>query len=169
MQNIGAIILTADNTNEASPKPKNLSPMEKKKKSKTDYDAYVLSLESSGKKFPINQDGNPNYTAIAEACGFGRQVLYKTLAADLARDIRSIGTEIYEGVSNEDRLSKQSTQNKKNASKLQKLLDATVQEVVQLRKDNLALEKDLAIFEAKESESSDLHKEMIDNGRVFKL
>lgn len=168
MQNIGAIILTADNTNEASPKPKNLSPMEKKK-SKTDYDAYVLSLESSGKKFPINLDGNPNYTAIAEACGFGRQVLYKTLAKDFARDIKSIGTEIYEGVSNEDRLSKQSTQNKKNASKLQKLLDATVQEVVQLRKDNLALEKELSVFKAKESESSEIYKEMLENGRSFKI
>lgn len=169
MQNIGAIILTADNTNEASPKPKNLSPMEKKKKSKSDYDAYVLSLESSGKKFPINQDGNPNYTAIAEACGFGRQVLYKTLATDLARDIKSIGTEIFEGVSNEDRLSKQSLENKKNASKLQKLLDATVQEVAQLRKDNLALEKELSVFKAKESESSEIYKEMLDNGRRFKL
>jgi hypothetical protein len=52
---------------------------------------YIASLESAGKKFP-SRAGNPNVSAIASACGFDRQVIYKNdkckkLFEDSIRDI----------------------------------------------------------------------------------
>ena len=161
--------MTNNAATETSPIKKNLSPMAKKAKCKSDYDTYVLSLEQSGKRFPMNAEGLPNYSAIAEACGFGRQVLYKTLKDDFDADIKRIGTEIYEGISNESRLSKKSNDNQKKASKLQKLLDAKEQEVIGYRKDIIELEKKVAELEANKSESTEIFKDMLDSGRCFKL
>jgi hypothetical protein len=161
--------LTNNTPKETSPFKKNLSPQERKAKSKRDYNAYVLSLELSDKKFPINQDGMPNYTAVAEACGFGRPVLYGTLAEDFEADILRIGTELSKGTSNESRVSKKSDENKKKANKLQKLLDAKEQEVIGFRKDILKLEKKVDDLEANISESTEVFKDMLDSGRCFKL
>ena len=37
---------------------------------------YFMELERTGGQVPLTKDGRPNFSAIALACGFDRQVLY---------------------------------------------------------------------------------------------
>lgn len=138
---------------------------------KKSYAAYVANLVATGKKFPINQLGTANVDAVASACGFERQVLYKTLKEQFEKDVQRIGTEIHEvsGKDKTDRLTEISEANKKNASALQKTLDAKEQELIELRQTNLALEQRINELESEQQESQDRFEDMLGSGRSFTL
>jgi uncharacterized protein YceH (UPF0502 family) len=48
-------------------------------------EAYLQSLKAEGKSLP-SRNGRPNFSAIALACGFDRQVLYKNPACKALLD-----------------------------------------------------------------------------------
>lgn len=68
---------------------------EKESVNKSSYKSYVESLRKSGQRFPVNDDGAPNFSEIARQCGFYRQVLYnnKKLKELFKKDLAEIGLE----------------------------------------------------------------------------
>ena len=58
-----------------------LSPAERGEINVTRLRDYLGQLRRSGQTLPMNNDGEPNRTAIAAACGFRRNVLHTNKAA----------------------------------------------------------------------------------------
>ena len=146
-----------------------LSAPEKGKINKEKYAAYVADLEATGKKFPLNQFGNVNNSVVAEACGFGRNVLYTSLKEQFEEDINRIGTQLHDGVDKETRLDKKATEKAKIASKLQKELDAQVQENHSLRAQIDELQSRILELENRKDEMGMTMDELLTNGRRFSL
>lgn len=58
-----------------------LSPVERGETNAVKLRVYLDELRRSGSNVPLNNDGEPNRTAIAAACGFRRNVLHTNKAA----------------------------------------------------------------------------------------
>jgi hypothetical protein len=58
-----------------------LSPVERGEANVARLRDYLDELRLSGKSLPTNNDGTPNRTALAAACGFRRNVLHTNKAA----------------------------------------------------------------------------------------
>lgn len=170
-------------TNDITQKPLNLdnnedmlSPSKLKGRAKAEfnqnsYKKYVDELEANQRRFPTGPNGEVNYSAVATACGFNRQVLYKTLASQFNRDVKRIGTEVHEryGSQGPERLASIAEKNKKTASKLQSDLEVKTREVEGLKDIIAELTKELDALKASQQESEILLEEMIGSGRSFKL
>lgn len=61
--------------------PIKLSPAERGEVNVKKLHDYLGELRRSGQGLPLNNDGEPNRTAIAAACGFRRNVLHTNKAA----------------------------------------------------------------------------------------
>lgn len=145
-----------------------LSPNEKNIINKDNYSAYVAKLKATGGKFPINQFGNVNTSAIAEACDFKRGSFAdpeSALAKQLVKDIKLIGTQVKEESEEESALKKQKDEASKNASKLSKELERTNAEVHKLRDVVAKLEQENKALEHKLNGKSEAHEAMLDDGR----
>jgi DNA repair exonuclease SbcCD ATPase subunit len=148
-----------------------ISAVEKGRINKERYAEYIAELEATGKKFPLNQFGEVNLTDVANACGFNRQVFSRnaSMKAQFEEDIRRIGTEIHKGVDKETRLEKKATEKAKVASKLQKELDAQVQENHSLRNQIDVLQSRVRELEGRENEMEMSMDELLTSGRRFSL
>jgi hypothetical protein len=60
-----------------------LSPIERGETNVAKLRDYLNELRRSGRGVPVNNDGEPNRTAIAAECGFRRNVLHTNKAAIL--------------------------------------------------------------------------------------
>lgn len=68
--------MTDDGSNSAA-----LSPIERGEANVAKLRDYLDELRQSGRDVPMNNDGEPNRTAIAADCGFRRNVLHTNKAA----------------------------------------------------------------------------------------
>ena len=147
------------------------SAVEKGRLNKKNYAAYVADLEATGKKFPLNQFGEVNITAIAEASGFLRGVFAKNkkMKNQLEDDLKRIGTEITEGIDKDSRLAKKAEEKAIEASRLHKDLDAKVQEISLLRDQIDQLQTRIRELECRNDEATLSMDELLDSGRRFTL
>lgn len=148
-----------------------ISAVEKGRINKAKYLEYVNRLEETGSKFPLNNFGEVNLTAIASACGFNRQVFAtnKSMKQQLKEDILRIGTDITPGEEKESRLQKKADKKSKEASRLQSELDARTAENESLRSQISELQKKIRELEAKESEIELSMNELLTSGRRFTI
>lgn len=133
------------------------------------YQEYVKGLRERGEPFPVNDNGNPNWSAMAHQCGFDRNVFYANTGVIKAfnEDVVEIGTEIKEGKTPENRLSRKANEKSKEAATLRKELDAKVQEAAQLREQVESLEKRVRELENRKSEQEQAMNELCGSGRRF--
>lgn len=91
--------------------PITLSPAERGEVNVKKLRDYLHELRRSGHGLPVNNDGEPNRTAIAAACGFRRNVLHTNKAAiRLIEEFTGRGTDLTDGAGAEVRAAAQTTQ-----------------------------------------------------------
>ena len=148
-----------------------ISAVEKGRINKESYAAYIAELEATGKKFPTNNFGEVNLTAIAKACGFNRQVFSNNQAmrAALNEDIERIGTDISEGQPKETRPHKKASEKSKEGSRLHKELEARTNEIETLKAQILELNKRIAELEGGKHEMDLAFDELLASGRRYCL
>lgn len=144
------------------------------------YEDYVLKLEESGKKFPVNQHGTMNFAKIAEDSGTRRQWYTestnkkfgpdnKTLDAILKADVKRIGTDFVAPKDPDEELSRIADNRSREASQLRQMLEQKSKENEQLRSDNQKLKEQVRVLENRLSEAESSTEEMLDSGRRFSL
>ena len=151
-----------------------------KKKPFERYEEYVLNLEESGRKFPVNQHGTVNLAKIAEESGTRRQWYTesankkfgpenKTLDAIMKADVKRIGTDFFAPKDPDQDLSKIADNRSREANQLRQMLEQKSKENEQLRSDNQKLREQVRILENRASEAESSNEEMLDSGRRFSL
>ncbi|WP_460059455.1 hypothetical protein [Pseudomonas sp. S2_A05] len=144
------------------------------------YRDYVAQLEQAGKKFPVNQFGDVNFSRIADDCGNRRQWFSEsakkvfcpqgdTLEQVIAKDIRRIGSEVYTPKDPESVLMEMADSKSKEASRLRSMLEQKSKENELLREQVERLSDELRVLRSAASEVNGQQDLMIDSGRSFIL
>jgi hypothetical protein len=144
------------------------------------YRDYVLKLEQAGKKFPVNQFGDVNFSKIADECGNRRQWFSEsakkvfcpkgqTLEKVIAKDIRRLGSEFVAAKDPESVLVDMADSKSKEASRLRSMLEQKSKENELLREQVERLTTELRLLRASAEEISSQQDLMIDSGRSFIL
>lgn len=144
------------------------------------YRDYVLHLEKAGKKFPVNQFGDVNFSKIADECGNRRQWFSEsakkvftergeTLERIIQADIRRIGSEFVAAKDPESALMDLADSKGREASLLRSLLDQKSKENDLLRQQVERLTVEIRALQGSVSELSSRQEMMLDSGRVFTL
>ena len=150
-----------------------LSPFER-------YRDYVLQLEQAGKKFPINQFGDINFSKIADECGNRRQWFSEsakkifcsngdTLERVIAKDIRRIGSEFLAAKDSESILVDIADSKSREANRLRTMLEQKSKENEILREQVERLSAEIRLLRTSAAEISSQQELMIDTGRSFIL
>lgn len=146
------------------------SPSEQHQVNKDSYQSYVRRLEATGQKFPINQNGDLNISAISKAIGCTRQVLYrKWFRTILEKDVARIGTERHKGKSHADLDAEKAKAKSKETSPLRKELDAKTQEIENLREQLSKARLRIIDLEQRNNEEKLALDEMLNTGRRFTI
>jgi hypothetical protein len=150
---------------------KSLSRVEKGRINKQNYVDYVAALERDGKRFPLNQFGDINLSAIAEACGFNRQVFAtnKGMAEQLKADVKRIGTILVAGESQDSALAKKAKASTLEANKLAKDLGIAEAKIKALEEQVMKLELENKQLKNGKEESDANLEHMLTTGRRFTL
>ena len=144
------------------------------------YREYVLHLEQAGRKFPVNQFGDVNFSRIANECGNRRQWFSEsankiftergeTLERIIQADIRRIGSEFVTPKDPESDLIDLADSKGREASILRSLLDQKSKENDLLRQQVERLTVEIRALQGSVSELSSRQEMMLDSGRVFTL
>ncbi|WP_312905143.1 hypothetical protein [Stutzerimonas nitrititolerans] len=144
------------------------------------YREYVLHLEQAGRKFPVNQFGDVNFSRIANECGNRRQWFSEsankiftergeTLERIIQADIRRIGSEFVTPKDPESALIDLADSKGREASILRSLLDQKSKENDLLRQQVERLTVEIRALQGSVSELSSRQEMMLDSGRVFTL
>lgn len=144
------------------------------------YREYVLHLEQAGRKFPVNQFGDVNFSRIANECGNRRQWFSEsakkiftergeTLERIIQADIRRIGSEFVTPKDPESALIDLADSKGREASILRSLLDQKSNENDLLRQQVERLTVEIRALQGSVSELSSRQEMMLDSGRVFTL
>lgn len=144
------------------------------------YRDYVTQLEQEGKKFPVNQFGDVNFSRIADDCGNRRQWFSEsakkvfcppgdTLEQVILKDIRRIGSEVYAPKDPESALVEMADSKSKEASRLRSMLEQKSKENELLREQVEQLSAEVRMLRSTAAEVSSQQELMIDSGRSFIL
>lgn len=144
------------------------------------YRDYVLSLEQAGRKFPVNQFGDVNFSKIADECGNRRQWFSEsskkvftergeTLEKIIQADIHRIGSEFVAAKDPESALMDLAESKGREASLLRSLLDQKSKENDLLRQQVERLTVELRVLQGCVNELTNQQEMMLDSGRVFIL
>ncbi|MDD2037126.1 hypothetical protein NP572_12065 [Pseudomonas putida] len=144
------------------------------------YRDYVMQLEQAGKKFPVNQFGDVNFSKIADECGNRRQWFSEsakkvfcpqgdTLEQVIAKDIRRIGSEFCAPKDAESVLVDIADSKSKEASRLRSMLEQKSKENELLRDQVERLSAEVRMLRSTAAELSSQQEMMIDSGRSFIL
>ena len=144
------------------------------------YRAYVLGLEQAGRKFPVNQFGDVNFSKVADECGNRRQWFSEnakkaftereeTLERIIQADIRRVGSEFVSAKDPESALMDMADSKGREASLLRSLLDQKSKENDLLRQQVERLTVEIRALQGSVSELSSRQEMMLDSGRVFTL
>ena len=144
------------------------------------YREYVLHLEQAGRKFPVNQFGDVNFSRIANECGNRRQWFSEsankiftergeTLERIIQADIRRIGSEFVTPKDPESALIDLADSKGREASILRSLLDQKSKENDLLRQQVERLTVEIRALQGSVSELSSRQEMMLDSGRAFTL
>lgn len=144
------------------------------------YRDYVVQLEQSGKKFPVNQFGDVNFSKIADDCGNRRQWFSESakkafgpesesLEKIIAKDIRRLGSEFIAPKDPESALVEMADSKSKEASRLRSMLEQKSKENELLREQVEQLSAEVRLLRANATELSNQQALMVDSGRTFFL
>lgn len=144
------------------------------------YRNYVLHLEKAGKKFPVNQFGDVNFSKIADECGNRRQWFSEsakkvftergeTLERIIQADIRRIGSEFVAAKDPESALMDLAESKGREASLLRSLLDQKSKENDLLRQQVERLTAEIRALQGSVDELTNQQEMVLDSGRVFIL
>lgn len=144
------------------------------------YREYVLQLEQTGKKFPVNQFGDVNFSNIAEECGNRRQWFSEsankvycphgdTLEQVIAKDIRRVGTEFRVAKDLESTLEDITDSKSREYNRLRSMLEQKSKENELLRDQVESLSTEVRQLRSSTAEISGRQELMIDSGRSFIL
>jgi hypothetical protein len=153
---------------------------EKKRSPFERYRDYVLELEQAGKKFPVNQFGDVNFSKIADECGNRRQWFSEsakkvfcshgdTLEQVIAKDIRRIGSEFVLAKDPEAVLVDIADSKSREANRLRSMLEQKSKENEILREQVERLSAEVRLLRASAAEITTQQELMIDSGRSFIL
>lgn len=133
------------------------------------YKEYVADLEARNEKFPVSQFGEVNLSAVADACGFGRQVFFNnaSMREQLNEDIKRIGTTVHAAKDPDSVLAQKAESKSREASQLRKQLEEKIEEVESLRKLNEELKEEIRKLENSSEERDKSMDEMLESGRRF--
>lgn len=148
-----------------------ISPRAKGKLNDKNYRAYVKFLKKHKLKFPSNDDGDVNIKAVAEICGFERQVFYvnKTLKPLLTENVIEIGTELVEGRDPSGALSEEVVELRKQLNDAKRDLALTEEEKEGLEKQLMEARKTIRQLEKNSAEEAESLEHIIETGRRFTL
>ncbi|MFT2159698.1 hypothetical protein [Pseudomonas putida] len=144
------------------------------------YRDYVTKLEQAGKKFPVNQFGDINFSKIADECGNRRQWFSEsakkvfcpqgdTLDQVIAKDIRRIGSEFTSPKDPEAALVDLADSKSREASRLRSRLEQKSKENELLREEVERLSAEVRMLRSTAAEVVSQQELMIDSGRSFVL
>lgn len=144
------------------------------------YRLYVVQLEQAGKKLPVNQFGDINFSKIADECGNRRQWFSEsakkvfsqdgdTLEQVIAKDIRRIGSEFFTPKDPESILVDIADAKSREASRLRSMLEQKSKENELLRDQVERLSAEVRMLRSTAAEISGQQELMIDSGRSFIL
>jgi predicted RNase H-like nuclease (RuvC/YqgF family) len=144
------------------------------------YRDYVLQLEQAGKKFPVNQFGDINYSKIADECGNRRQWFSEsakkvfcpqgqTLEQVIKKDIRRLGSEFVAAKDPESVLVDMADSKSREANRLRSMLEQKSKENELLREQVERLSAELRLLRTSAEEISSQQDLMMDSGRSFIL
>lgn len=148
-----------------------MAPRAKGVLNEKNYKAYVKFLEKHKLKFPCNDDGEVNLSAVAELCGFDRQVFYKnaTLGPLLTKDAKRIGTDVIEGREQSGQLSEEVTELRKQLNDAKRDLALADEENDGLKKQLMEARNTIKKLEKGCTEDAESLQHMIETGRRFTL
>ncbi|GAA0811358.1 hypothetical protein GCM10009111_03760 [Colwellia asteriadis] len=148
---------------------KKLSPNQKHQRVIQSFTDYLIKLEVTGEKLPINQvDGNVNISELARICECKRGAFQKpnnTIGKMLKKAIDNIGTQAKSVNQVESALKTQKDQAKKDASKLSRELERVTAEVEKLRNVNASLEQECKVLKNKLQGQINATESMLDDGK----
>ena len=144
------------------------------------YRDYVVQLEQAGKKFPVNQFGDINFSKIADECGNRRQWFSESakkvfgsqgesLEKVIGKDIRRIGSEFFAPKDPESVLVDIADSKSREANRLRSMLEQKSKENEILREQVERLSAEVRLLRASAAEVSSQQELMIDSGRSFIL
>ncbi|WP_054995065.1 hypothetical protein [Pseudomonas ficuserectae] len=144
------------------------------------YRDYVMRLEQAGKKFPLNQFGDINFSKIADECGNRRQWFSEsakkvfcpngdTLEQVIAKDIRKIGSEFFATKNHEPVLLDMAESTNRASNRLRAILEQKLKENELLREQVERLSAEVRLLRTNMAEISGQQELMIDSGRSFTL
>lgn len=144
------------------------------------YRAYVLDLEQAGRKFPVNQFGDINFSKVADECGNRRQWFSEnakkvfiergeSLERIIQADIRRVGSEFVAPKDPEPALMDLAESKGREASLLRSLLDQKSKENDLLRQQVERLTVEIKALQGSVNELTSQQEMMLDSGRVFIL
>lgn len=146
-----------------------LSPNLQHKRVIQNFTDYLIKLEATGEKLPINQvDGNVNISELARICDCKRGVFQKpdnTIGKMLKKAISDIGTQAKSIIQEESALKSQKDQAQRDASKLARELERATAEVEKLRDLTASLEQENKILKNKLDGQKNATESMLDDGR----
>jgi hypothetical protein len=110
--------------------------------------SYLASLEQEGTGVPMS-GGKPNLSAVALACGFDRQVLYKnpacrSLLEERCREIGGADVTAHRAAEGHDPRDKRIRELEKRVCDLQEKLEGALAEIADLRQYRLLYEHALS-------------------------
>ncbi|WP_415758901.1 hypothetical protein [Pseudomonas sp. LT1P18] len=157
-----------------------MASSEKKRSPFERYRDYVLELEQAGKKFPVNQFGDVNFSKIADECGNRRQWFSEsakkvfcshgdTLEQVIAKDIRRIGSEFVLAKDPEAVLVDIADSKSREANRLRSMLEQKSKENEILREQVERLSAEVRLLRASAAEITTQQELIIDSGRSFIL
>lgn len=148
-----------------------LSAPEKGKLNKRNFDAYVNFLRRTEKKFPINNFGDVNLSAIAELCGFERQVFSRNTALreKLDAEVKAIGTDAVAGKDPESRIDSDVKYLRKQLSDAKRDLSLAEEKIEGLQRQLIQLSSELKRSNLDREEVEESLEHMISTGRRFTL
>jgi hypothetical protein len=152
---------------------KKLSPFER-------YRCYVVQLEHAGKKFPVNQFGDVNFSKIADECGNRRQWFSEsakkvfpdsgeTLERIIQNDIRRIGSDFVAAKDPESVLVDIAESKNREANLLRSMLEQKSKENEHLRQQVEKLSVEVRLLRGNVSELESQNELITDTGRSFVL
>jgi len=148
-----------------------LSAPEKGRLNKRNFDAYVTFLKRTGQKFPINNFGDVNLSAIAELCGFERQVFSRNTALreKLDAEVKSIGTDAVAGKDPESRIDRDVKYLRKQLNDAKRDLSLAEEKIEGLQRQLIQLSSELKRSNLDREEVEESLEHMISTGRRFTL
>lgn len=144
------------------------------------YRDYVVQLEQAGKRFPVNQFGDINFSKIADECGNRRQWFSesakklfgshkKPLERIIANDISRIGSEFAPPKNPESVLVDIANSKSREANRLRSMLEQKSKENELLREQVERLTAEVRLLRAGAAEVKSQQALMMDSGRSFIL